>query len=104
VPGDAKALVKLRGAKSILFMASQNKDSLKIFSHHPADGVWHVVPGDLEVKAELTFSDGRKEVVEIYYGSGYLSQSTRTLTVPRDVSAVTFFDSRGNTRRVSPIP
>jgi hypothetical protein len=48
-----------------------------------------------EVEARLTYEDGRVERVELHDGSGYLSQSSRTLVVPGEVVAVTLTRGRG---------
>jgi hypothetical protein len=37
---------------------------------------------------------------EFYYGSTYLSQSSRQLSVPHDAVLVEIFDMKGNTRKV----
>jgi len=53
-----------------------------------------------EVSAELTFKNGTKELREFYYGSGYLSQSSRVCLIPEDVVSVTFTTYKGETRKV----
>lgn len=100
VPGDAKSLVKLTGDKADLFITAQNRDSLKVFANARLRGPKKFVPEALDVKAELVFSGGRKQTVEFYYGSGYLSQSTRTITLPQGVSEMTVYDSKGASRKV----
>ena len=101
VPGDSKALVKLRSGNGDLFIASQNKDSLKAFARHGTSGLQYFTPEPLDASAELAFTDGRKQAVEFYYGSGYLSQSTRTITLPRGVQEITVYDYRGVSRTIS---
>jgi len=39
--------------------------------------------------------------VELYYGSGYLSQSSRCIRIPADATEMVIHDSKGNTRSVS---
>jgi hypothetical protein len=104
VPGDAKALVKLKGVKQDLFVASQNRDSLKVFVRGNNEGVSIFQPGLTDIKAELIFNDGRKQSVEFYYGCGYLSQSTRQLTIPKGVTELVVFNAKGAQRRVTPQP
>ena len=53
-----------------------------------------------EVAAELTFKDGTKEYREFYYGTGYLSQSSRVCPVPPGVVSVTFKTYKGGTRQI----
>lgn len=101
VPGDAKALVKLSGRSEDFFIASQNRDSLRTFQKVRPPTQHLFQPDPLDVKAEMIFNDGRKQVVEVYYGSGYLSQSTRTINIPAGVTELVVYDSRGESRTVS---
>ncbi|MEO5603940.1 MAG: VCBS repeat-containing protein [Cyclobacteriaceae bacterium] len=102
VPGDAKALVKLRGIAETIFIASQNRDSLKILINPKASIITEFVPEPMDVKAELIFMDGKKKIVEFYYGSGYLSQSTRAIQIPPGVQEIVVYNSLGQSRKVIP--
>lgn len=98
VSGDAKALAKLVAADgNVLFVATQNKDSLRVFEQAQDNPSWFL-PLATDAWAELAYQDGRKEKVELRYGAGYLSQSTRRLRIPNDVTQVTVYDSQGNSR------
>ncbi len=99
VPGDAKSLVNLHAPGKDLLIASQNKDSLKVFMK-AASNLQRFLPGPLDVKAELTFTDGRKQTVEFLYGSGYLSQSSRTMLIPKGVREMTVYNSQGQSRKI----
>ena len=104
VPGDAKALVNLFTASGgDLWIASQNRDSLKVFQTQrlPNDEV--VELGRDEVYGIVTFTDGRRQRVEFYYGSGYLSQSSRMFRLPSQVKEVVLYSVQGETRKLSPI-
>jgi hypothetical protein len=102
VAGDAKALVKVRGIHEDIFVASQNKDSLRVFGwQRPLHADWFV-PESLDVKGELTFADGTKQAVEFPFGSGYLSQSSRAVLVPRTAKEMVIFNSKGQSRKVVP--
>jgi hypothetical protein len=80
VPGDAKSLVNLYGANGDeLFIASQNKDSVKVFVKVPSSNFRVLEVKPLESSAEIFYQDGRKQKIEFYYGSGYLSQSSRKI-------------------------
>ncbi len=50
--------------------------------------------------ADVEFADGTKQRVEFYFGSGYLSQSTRKLTVPASVKEFIVHDYKGDSRKV----
>jgi hypothetical protein len=101
VSGDAKALARLSGMKGELFIASQNKDSLKVFSHSRPATFQEFKPEQRDAYAEFVYSDGHKQKVEFYYGAGYLSQSTRKVRIPKGVKAITVHDSQGKARTVS---
>jgi hypothetical protein len=51
--------------------------------------------------AVITDTKGRKSKHEFYYGSGYLSQSSRTLSLPNNVQSVMIYDFTGKSREVS---
>jgi hypothetical protein len=44
--------------------------------------------------------DGKKERVEFYYGSGYLSQSSRKLKIADVITAFTIYDSKGKSKKI----
>ena len=100
VDGDAKGLVKLSGKSSDYFIASQNRDSLKVFSSVIQKRKIVFEPGPLDTYLILDFADGSKQKVEFYYGSGYLSQSSRRNNIPNGVIEYTVYDSRGRSRKV----
>jgi hypothetical protein len=104
VPGDAKALVRIQGKDGQdMFIASQNKDSLKVYIPAVAVPRGQVValrPGD--AYAEFTLLSGAKRRIEFYYGAGFLSQSTRTFQVPEGVSEVVIYDFKGTSRKAVP--
>lgn len=74
MPGDAKALVKLKGADGkCLFAASQNRDKLKVFELKRNESYIPLNP--LDVSAIITYKNGIKQKREFFYGSSFLSQS-----------------------------
>lgn len=99
VPGNAKALVRLRSAeKKLLLAASQNRGPLKIFTDRQKKFWIPVEPMD-EV-ALVTFSDGRQQRRELNYGASFLSQSSRFLAVSSGAVSVSLQNSRGEKRNV----
>jgi len=103
VNGDAKGLARLSGVQRDLYIATQNRDSLKVFSK-TIDNKKNLEfrPGALDTWAELVYGNGKKQRSEFYYGSGFLSQSTRKLIIPKDVKEIFVHDSKGQSRRISP--
>jgi hypothetical protein len=102
VNGDGKALAKISGGEKDLLVATQNKDSVKVFTHHGDQWRNRISPGPLDTFAEVVFENRKKQRIEFYYGAGYLSQSTRMIRIPDQVKSITIYDSKGNKREVMP--
>ena len=94
IPGNGKALVKLRGvADSYLVAASQNKGDLRLFRLNKNDHNIAINTGDrLAVK---TFKDGHIEKEEFYYGNSFLSQSARFIHVSENVISIKITNNNG---------
>jgi hypothetical protein len=54
-----------------------------------------------EVLALLKHQNGTTTRIELNYGSGYLSQSSRTITISSDIKKIEWYDGRGNKTRTS---
>jgi hypothetical protein len=103
VGGDAKALVKLNGAKGAeLFIASQNRDSLRVFAKKTSRESVILAVQPMDSRADIFYPGGNKELIEFYYGSGYLSQSTRRIQIPEGVTEIIIYDYKGQSRKVLP--
>lgn len=99
IPGNGKALVKLRDAKGdLLLAASQHKDSLKVFKLIKTPKLINVNPND--AYALIKYKNGKVAKQEFYYGSSFLSQSARFIQLDDNISDVTIFDDSGNARVV----
>lgn len=102
IPGNGKALVKLRGASGpgsapdYLVAASQNKDVLKLYKRNEKVPSIAVRPDD--VSALIRYRDGKVRKEEFYYGSSFLSQSARFLDLSGDVISVIITDYKGRSR------
>lgn len=100
VDTDAKALSVIEGADNKpLWLTTSNRDSLLIFKRNINGGHW-LRPAATDVRVEFQWADGKRQVRELYYGSGYLSQSTRNFLVPPHVTTVYFTDSKGEKRKI----
>jgi hypothetical protein len=100
VPYDAKALVKLKSQDNgYLLAASQNRGPLKIFRLKP--GVECLALQNGEMAAQVKFRNGKSRRQEFYYGSSFLSQSSRFLELTRNVASVIFYNNKGETRRIN---
>jgi hypothetical protein len=100
IPGDGKALVKLRGsAGNYLVAASQNKSDLKLYELRKKTGSISIAPDDMSAIVRYRNGTIRKE--EFYYGNSFLSQSARFLQTDPGMVNVTITDSKGKSRVVS---
>ena len=104
VPDDGKALATLHTAKNEdVLIATQNQDSLLVFSPKSLTTKRIVKWVDLkpdDFSAEIIFKDGSKRKLEFYYGSAYLSQSSRKLPIEKNMKKITVTNFRGNKREL----
>ena len=99
IPGNGKALACLRSINgNYLVAAGQNRGPLKIFKLKRNAGMVSLLPGD--TYAELVFRNGSKRKLEFYYGSSFLSQSSRFIKIDENISSVTIYDNNGQKRKV----
>ena len=104
VDGDAKGLAKIHTAKNEdIIVATQNQDSLKVFSKNPVyikNIIKWIALNPDDFLADITFKDGKKRRVEFYYGSTYLSQSSRTFPVEKNMDKIIITNFKGVKRKV----
>ncbi|MBA4168477.1 MAG: VCBS repeat-containing protein [Chitinophagaceae bacterium] len=100
IAGDNKALAQLINADgSSLFLVSSNNDSLHAFRFNGAhQKVLNILPDD--AYAILASRKGVKSRQEFYYGSTYLSQSTRRLIIAPEIRSVVIYNNNGNSREI----
>jgi hypothetical protein len=99
VGGDAKGLARVHTATNEdIWIATQNQDSLVVYSKTKtdatADAKWIKLRPD-DFYADITYKNGSKRRVEFYYGSTYLSQSTRTFPISKDMQKATVTNFKG---------
>jgi hypothetical protein len=100
VSGDGKALAQLNDSENQIVIASQNKDSLKVFQ--PVIKAIKVIKAAAnETSALLTFKNDSQRKVEFHYGEGFLSQSSRVITLNKDVKTVVFYSKGKETRKIT---
>jgi hypothetical protein len=103
VPGDAKGLAAVHTAKNEdILVATQNEDSVHVYSKASknANSGWiNLNPNDFS--AEIIYSDNKKRRMEFYYGSTFLSQSSRKLKIDKNATKIIITDFKGNKREVS---
>lgn len=100
IPGNAKALVKLRSSSGkCLLAASQNKGPLKVFQLKAPCKTLSLDP--LDISAIISYKNGRQQKREIGYGTSFLSQSGRFLNVDSTVASVEIKNTKGEFRTVN---
>ena len=100
IPGNGKALVKLRGDKEgkYLLAGSQNRGPLKLYELKRAVKEIPLLP--LDVEATILYTNGVQRKEEYYYGSSFLSQSGRFLIAGQRIKSITIKNSLGISRKV----
>lgn len=99
VPGDAKALSLLqRSNQERLFIASQNQDSLRVFTAAPLTGFRNFVPAAQDAWIEIHLPGNKKRKAELHYGTAFLSQSSRLLPIENEAEKISVTNYQGQTR------
>ncbi|WP_161888912.1 VCBS repeat-containing protein [Pontibacter russatus] len=100
VDSDAKGMAELKAREgSPLVLIASHNDSLRAYkSARPAAELYAVPVLSSDAYAILTLPDGQKRKQEFYYGSGYLSHSSRTLWLPAGTKSVQIINKAGKVR------
>jgi hypothetical protein len=99
IPGNGKALVKLRGAKgNYLLAATQYKDAMKVFELKKPVRTVAIKPFD--AFATIKYKNGKTAKQEFYNGASFLSQSGRFFNIDATMASVVITDNTGNTRNI----
>ena len=95
IPGDGKALIKLRGINNaLLIAASQNKGPLQVFKGKtPLQKQFKINADDRVLFITLTNGNVRKE--ELYYGTSFLSQSSGCIGIGNAISKISVVNLKG---------
>jgi hypothetical protein len=97
IPGNGKALVKLSNKMgNYLIAASQNRGPLKLYELKRNAKLIPVLTN--EVSAVIEYNSGIKRKQEFYYGSSFLSQSSRSILKDQNIKSITIKDSKGGSR------
>ncbi len=104
VPGDAKGLATIHTARNEdIIIATQNQDSLLTYRKtallNQNITKWIPLQSD-DFYADITYNDGTERHQEFYYGSTYLSQSSRRLPVEKKASKIVITSFKGIKREV----
>lgn len=101
VMGEARGLVDLptAGGKELI-LASQHRDSLKVFSYQESQNREFVPLQANEVKAVYHLKNGQKQVKEFYWGDSFMSQGARYVATSDQVRSIELLDGKGEVSRV----
>lgn len=94
VPTDGRALGLVRTTEGYRTIAVSNNAPVRLFGPRAKfeSGERIVdVTDPLVTRAVIRFADGSERIQEIHYGSGYLSQSSRMILVPRGAEEIRLF-------------
>jgi hypothetical protein len=96
IPGNGKAAVQLNLSGNLSFAASQNRGQLKVYRSQNAHRIVHALPDDVYALVEYENGINRKE--EFYFGSSFVSQSSRFVVLSTGIRSITITNSKGNKR------
>jgi hypothetical protein len=97
VPGNAKALIKLKGpGNSLLLAAAQNRGDLKVFKLRTDQKLEALKPTDKKVT--YTLNNGKTRTEEVYFGNSSLSQSSQFIQWNKSIQKIEITDNKGATR------
>ena len=99
---DQRSIVALRLPAQSVIVAAANAGPLNAYwvGNNTALSSEAVPLAPDEVGVEITFQDGRSTRREYYYGTTYLSQSSRTFELLDEMKDVVIVDSRGGRRKI----
>ena len=98
--GDVKSLVRMRkGGGGELVLSGSNSGPLKAFSAGSQQERTYN-PDPMDVFAKITFRDGTIRKHEFYYGSSYLSHSSRVIQITPDMIKMEVISSRGKKNEI----
>ena len=94
VPKDARGLTRISiKGKGDVIMATQNRDSLRMFMIEKQGEIIRLNPNEHKVK--ILYDNGKEEIRELYWGSTFMSQQSRSLKRIPVMKQLIFMDSRG---------
>lgn len=103
VKGDAKGMASLKqNDKERIFTTLNNGPLKEHIIDRSSQRLYKANPKDMSIR--ILFKDGSMQKHEFYWGSGYLSQSSRAIYFPKDVVSATVMDSHGNETQIQLVP
>lgn len=103
VNGDSRSAVSIKIKNQLIYLFGQNSGLLRAFALHPSVNSFGLlnVPSEV-IKAKIDYLDNTKRIQEFYFGSSYLSQSSRVIQLSGKEKKITLYDYKGNETIVFP--
>lgn len=90
-PGDARGIAQLLSDNGMDFLVGNNDNKLQRFTLETSLNTMILDPND--IYALIKMRNGKVFKREFYFGSGYLSQSSRMFQYPKDAISVSVYNS-----------
>ncbi|MES2648716.1 MAG: VCBS repeat-containing protein [Bacteroidota bacterium] len=98
IPGNGRSLAAVKSGTTYLLVASQNKGPLQVFQPRHKT---RLVPFSADdAFTIITSKTGRRQKIENYFGSSFLSQSSRFFNVPLNATSVVITNNKFQERSV----
>ena len=99
VPGDARGLGRIIAGDRELILATQNRDSVKLFTMPGSKGRKVVKVTTEEVFGKITLNDGTSFKKEFHHGSTFVTQDSRSLVFNPAFREIALYDRNGKLSR-----
>ena len=97
-PGDARGIAQLLSDNGMDFLVGNNDNKLQRFTLETSLNTMILDPND--IYALIKMRNGKVFKREFYFGSGYLSQSSRMFQYPKDAISVSVYNSTRGKRDI----
>jgi len=96
IDGDFRSAIAIKKGSGFAYVFGRNSGSLKAYvvNSNLSERSMLAIPTNI-AKAKITYNDGTKRLHEFYYGSSYLSQSSRHLLLNGNEKQVKTYDYSG---------
>lgn len=103
VEGNSKGVAMLQQKDQRVYLFANNSGPLQAYKMRQAQGDEKLIsiPADI-LKVKITFQDSTQRMQEFYYGSSYLSQSSRSLSLTGQEVEITLYDFKGQQTTIAP--
>ena len=97
IEGNARGTAGIQTKDQRVYLFANNNGPLQAYTATSGKGqaVSLAIPGNT-FKAKITYQDSSQSIQEFYYGSSYLSQSSRSLVLTGEEAHITLYDFEGN--------